>query len=98
MPPEFAKGLPSAVAGKLLPNLIHRLGWLLFLLLTAALAALQAWRTLRFARMENRMGALIGMAATRALALQCALFYLTSFTSSRRSYAHPCSPTETPHC
>ena len=89
LPPELAQGSPSALTGDLLPSVIHRFGWLPFLLLTAALVALLIWCALRFARMENRMGAMIGMAATAELALQCALFYLSSFTGWSEEFCLP---------
>ena len=64
-----------------LPLIIHRYGWLPFAVLTCALAALIAWSFARFIRMENRMGALLGLTATAAISAQCALFYLASFTN-----------------
>ena len=72
-----------------LPLVIYRFGWLPFALLTGALAGLLAWSFARFIRMENRMGALLGMAATATLALQCILFYLASFTNYTQDLCLP---------
>ena len=72
-----------------LPLVIYRFGWLPFALLTGALCGLLAWSFARFLRMENRMGALLGLAATATLALQCALFYLATFTSFTQDLCLP---------
>ena len=53
---------------------------------------------LHFTRMENRTGAMIGTTATAELALQCALFYLSSFTGWSKEFCHCCCPMETLCC
>ena len=73
----------------LLPLVICRFGWLPFAALTCALAGLIAWCLARFARMENRMGALLGLTATAAVAAQCVLFYLASFTNYTQDMGLP---------
>lgn len=63
----------------MLPGLIARWGWLPFMALMAGLVALLVWCIRRFAALENRMGRLLGLAATLTLALQTALFIPASF-------------------
>ena len=72
-----------------LPLVIYRFGWLPFALLTGALMGLLAWSFVRFIRMENRMGGLLGLTATATLALQCAMFYLASFTNYTQDLCLP---------
>ena len=64
----------------LLPLAVHRLGWIPFILFTLGAAAVLTVCLRRFLCMENRMGALVGLAATAALAVQVLTYYLGSFT------------------
>lgn len=65
----------------LLAKIIYQFGWIPFLLLTAAFAGLIGWLLVRFARMKNRMGSLLGFSATLTLAVQFVIYYLYSFTT-----------------
>ena len=66
-------------ADYLLPALVVQWGWLPFAALMLGVAALLGWCIRRFARLENRMGSLLGLAATMTLALQAALYIPASF-------------------
>ncbi len=63
----------------MLPALVARFGWLPFALLTLGIAGLLGACFLRFAQLENRMGSLLGLAATLTLALQAALYVPAAF-------------------
>ena len=63
----------------LLPTLVVQWGWLPVGALALGFAALLGWCLRRFARLENRMGSLLGLAATLTLALQAALYVPASF-------------------
>lgn len=71
---------PTPVA-TLLARIIYQFGWIPFLLLTAAFAGLIVWLIVRFVRMKNRMGSLLGLSATLTLAVQFVIYYLYSFTT-----------------
>ncbi len=68
-----------SLSDAMLPALVARLGWVPFALLMLGIAALLGACFRRFARMENRMGGLLGLAATLTLALQAALYVPASF-------------------
>lgn len=65
----------------LLSKIIYQFGWIPFFALTAAFIGLIGWLLVRFIRMKNRMGALLGFSATLTLAVQCIIYYLHSFTA-----------------
>lgn len=67
----------------LLSRIIHQFGWIPFLTLTAAFAGLLGWLLVRFLRMKNRMGALLGFSAALTLTVQFIIYYLYSFTTYR---------------
>lgn len=75
-----AMALYPNVGENLLPLMIHRFGWIPFLIFTAAIASLLIWCLVRFLKMENRMGSLLGTSASVILIAQCALYYFFSFT------------------
>lgn len=62
----------------LLPFIIYRFGWLPFAALTAAAAGILIWAGRKFARMENRIGSLLGTSCVLTLALQTVLYYIHS--------------------
>ena len=68
---------------------IHRFGWLPFALFTIAIVGLITYCYHKFSHMENKMGALIGRAATTALSVQTFLYYLCSFTNYTDNLALP---------
>ncbi len=63
----------------LFPAVVALCGWLPFAALLTGLAGLLAWCWRRFTRLENRMGGLLGQAATLTLAVQTALYLPASF-------------------
>ena len=67
------------MADYLLPGIVAYVGWIPCALLTLGLVALLIWCVRRFSRLENRMGALLGMAAALTLCLQAAIYVPASF-------------------
>ena len=67
------------MADYMLPGIVAYVGWIPCALLTLGLAALLTWCVRRFSRLENRMGALLGMAAALTLCLQAAIYVPASF-------------------
>ena len=67
------------MADYMLPGVVAYAGWISCTLLTLALAALLIWCVRRFSRFENRMGALLGMAAALTMCLQAVIYVPLSF-------------------
>ena len=67
------------MADYMLPGLVAYTGWMTCGLLILGLAALLIWCVRRFSRLENRIGALLGMAAALTLCLQAAIYVPASF-------------------
>jgi len=67
------------MADYMLPGIVAYVGWMPCALLTLALAVLLTWCVRRFSRLENRMGALLGMAAALTMCLQAAVYVPASF-------------------
>lgn len=67
------------MADYMLPGIVAYVGWMPCALLTLLLAALLTWCVRRFSRLENRMGALLGMSAALTLCLQAAIYVPASF-------------------
>ena len=63
----------------MLPGIVAYVGWMPCALLTLALAVLLTWCVRRFSRLENRMGALLGMAAALTMCLQAVIYVPASF-------------------
>lgn len=76
----FIQACPTLPEG-LLAMLVYRFGWIPFLAFTFALVGLIGWLLVHFARMKNRMGALLGFSAALTLAVQFVVYYLYSFTA-----------------
>lgn len=69
----YALSVPGSGTDNLLTTLIHRLGWLPFLLVVLAFAALAVWILLRCLRQSSQLGKAVVLAALLPLCLQ-ALF------------------------
>ena len=67
-------------ADLLLPFIIYRFGWIPFAALTAMVVGTLIWAGRKFARMENRIGSMLGMSCMLTLALQELLYYVHCFT------------------
>ena len=71
-PRPYEQTVPSCDADALLTTLIHRLGWVPFLLAVAAVCALVGWLVCRCLRQQGRLGRLVVTAVVTMLALQMA--------------------------
>ena len=72
----YALSVPGSGTDNLLTTLIHRLGWLPFLLVVLAFAALVVWILLRCLRQSSQLGKAVVLAAMLPLCLQ-ALFSIS---------------------
>ena len=67
------------MADYMLPGIVAYAGWMPCALLTLGLTTLLIWCVRRFSRLENRMGALLGMTAALTMCLQAAIYVPASF-------------------
>ena len=67
------------MADYMLPGIVAYVGWMPCALLTLGLAALLTWCVRCFLRLENRMGALLGMTAALTMCLQAVIYVPASF-------------------
>lgn len=77
---EWIPEYPGA-AEIFLALLIHRFGWIPFILFTIVIVGLLLRLLICFLHMKNRMGALLGLSSVLTLAVQCTVYYLYSFTN-----------------
>ena len=72
--------LAPDLSEELLILIIYRFGWIPFAVLILGMVGVLARCFVRFIRMENRMGGLLGLAATLTLSAQVALYCINNFT------------------
>jgi len=69
-PYPYERAVPGCETDFFLTTVIHRLGWLPFLLLVLALGALLVWMAVRCLRQRNRLGRLAALAVVLPLGLR----------------------------
>lgn len=72
--------LAPDLSEELLILIIYRFGWIPFAVLILGMVGVLARCFVRFILMENRMGGLLGLAATLTLSAQVALYCINNFT------------------